>query len=188
MSEAVERELLLRCRAGDHSAYEPIVRALEPRVFAFAMGMLGNEEDARDLAQDAFIRAYQQLDRFDADRPFSAWLIGICRHLCLDHLRRKRPTVRIDEPGGGGITEPVDHKARTDRRAELGELRNLIRRGLLRLEPEQREVIVLKDIEGLPYQEIARVLGIPPGTVASRVYYARRALRGVLEQMGVCYP
>jgi RNA polymerase sigma-70 factor (ECF subfamily) len=170
MVAEVERQLLLKCRAGDWKSYEPIVRAYEGRVYGLALGLLRDPEDARDLAQDALVRAFQSLDLYDPDRPFLGWLLGICRNLCIDHLRRRRSNVRID------------------RASIVAETRSLVWQAMERLSDEHREVLVLKDLQELEYADIARILNIPQGTVASRVYYARRALRVALEEMGVTYP
>lgn len=190
MAVEVERELLLKCRAGDWDAYEPIVRAYEGRLFGLALGIVHNADDARDLVQDAFVRAFRSLDLYDPDRPFLAWILSVCRNLCIDHLRRRRFSYSLD--GGDGEDEqPIqvaDPKARTERRAVDGETRNVIWEALGTLSEEHREVLVLKDMQELEYCEIAQILNVPPGTVASRVYYARRALRDTLEAMGVDHP
>ena len=184
----VERELLRKCRAGDWDAYEPIVRAYESRVYGLALGLVRNPEDARDLTQDALVRGFQAMNLYDPDRPFLGWLLGICRNLCIDFLRRRRPHVHIDDTRDGQQMQVSDPRARTDRSIINSETRELIWKALGDISDEHREVLVLKDIQDLEYGEIARILNIPQGTVASRVYYARRALREVLEDMGVQYP
>lgn len=185
----VERELLRKCRAGDWDAYEPLVRAYERRVYGLALGLVRDPDDARDLTQDSFVRAYQAIELYDPDRPFLGWVLGICRNMCIDFLRRRRPQVRMDrEPREGQQVQLPDPDARTDRPAIASETRSLVWKALGRISDEHREVLVLKDIQDLEYAEIARILNIPQGTVASRVYYARRALREALERMGVEYP
>jgi RNA polymerase sigma-70 factor (ECF subfamily) len=188
MVAEVERQLLLKCRAGDWKSYEPIVRAYEGRVYGLALGLLRDPEDARDLAQDALVRAFQSLDLYDPDRPFLGWLLGICRNLCIDHLRRRRSNVRIDDPEDGPSVQIADAAAESDRASIVAETRSLVWQAMERLSDEHREVLVLKDLQELEYADIARILNIPQGTVASRVYYARRALRVALEEMGVTYP
>lgn len=185
----VERALLRKCRAGDWDAYEAIVRAYEHRVYGMALGLVREPEDARDLTQDVFIRAFEALDLYDPDRPFLGWLLGICRNMCIDFIRRRRRYVRIDEePDDGRKVQLPDPKAGTDSSLLRSQTRALIWEALGRLSDDHRVVLVLKDLQDLEYAEIARILNIPQGTVASRVYYARRALREILEEMGVRYP
>jgi RNA polymerase sigma-70 factor (ECF subfamily) len=185
----VERELLRKCRAGDWDAYEPIVRAYESRVYGLALGLVRNPEDARDLSQDSFVRAFQAIESYDPGRPFLGWLLGICRNMCIDFLRRRRPLVRMDDDSPDRPkVQLADPNARTDRPTIASETRELVWEAMGRISDEHREVLVLKDMQDLEYAEIARILNIPQGTVASRVYYARRALREALESMGVEYP
>ncbi len=185
----VERELLRKCRAGDWDAYEPIVRAYESRVYGLALGLVRNPEDARDLTQDSFVRAFQAMKLYDPDRPFVGWLLRICRNLCIDFLRRRRPLVRVDDQDmDGQKVQLPDPHARTDRESIAHETRSHVWEAMGRISDEHREVLVLKDLQDLEYAEVARILNIPQGTVASRVYYARRALRETLEAMGVEYP
>ncbi|MFC1544126.1 RNA polymerase sigma factor [Gemmatimonadota bacterium] len=185
----VERTLLRKCRAGDWAAYEAIVRAYEHRVYGMALGLVREPEDARDLTQDVFIRAFESLELYDPDRPFIGWVLGICRNMCIDFLRRRRRHVRVDEdPDEGRKVQLPDPRSRTDGGLLDSETRALVWKALGRLSDDHREVLVLKDIQDLEYAEIARILNIPQGTVASRVYYARRALREILEGMGVQYP
>lgn len=188
MVAEVERQLLLKCRAGDWKAYEPIVRAYEGRVYGLALGLLRDPEDARDLVQDALVRAFQSLDLYDPDRPFLGWLLGISRNLCIDFLRRRRNNVRIEDPEDGPTLQLPDPSAESDRESIQEETRSALWQAMDSLSDEHREVLVLKDVQELEYAEIARILNIPQGTVASRVYYARKALRESLERMGVTYP
>ncbi len=188
MAVQVERELLLKCRAGDAEAYEPIVRAYEGRLYGLAIGLVRNTEDARDLVQDSFVRAFRSLDLYDLERPFVTWIMSVCRNLCIDFLRRRRYPLSLDGDDDENPPQIADPGAATDRATLSAETRDLIWRALARLDEDHREVLILKDIQELEYGEIAQILNIPQGTVASRVYYARRSLRDELEQMGVEYP
>ncbi len=188
MVAEVERELLRKCRAGNWEAYEPIVRAYEGRLFGLALGIVHNGDDARDLVQDSFVRAFKSLELYDSDRPFIAWILSVCRNLCIDFLRRRKYSYSLDADGEGQPIQMPDPRARTDRAALDGETRSLIWEALGGLSDEHREVLVLKDMQEMEYGEIAQILNVPQGTVASRVYYARRALRETLESMGVDYP
>ena len=188
MIAEVERELLKKCRAGDWEAYEPIVRAYEGRLYGLSLGLLHNPEDARDLVQDTFVRAFKSLELYDLDRPFLAWILSVCRNLCIDFLRRRRYSYSLDAERDGQPLQVPDPQERADRPTLDGETRSMIWEALGRLSDEHREVLVLKDMQELEYGEIAQILNIPQGTVASRVYYARRSLRETLEDMGVDYP
>ncbi len=188
MVAEVERELLKKCRAGDWEAYEPIVRAYEGRLYGLSLGLVHNPEDARDLVQDTFVRAFKSLELYDLDRPFLAWLLSVCRNLCIDFLRRRRYSYSLDAEKDGQPMQVPDPRERADRPTLDGETRSLIWEALGQLSDEHREVLVLKDMQELEYGEIAQILNIPQGTVASRVYYARRSLRETLEDMGVDYP
>lgn len=187
LESQVEQELVRRCREGAPRFYEPLVRAYEPRALSAATAILGDGDAARDAVQDAFVRAYRALDDFDTSRPFGPWFFGILRNRCRDLLRsrrarRERRRRAAEEVAPG----PTRADARVD--AARRDLRTTVRRALERVRPDEREILVLRDMEGFAYGEIAEILGIPQGTVASRLYRAREALRGVLEGMGVESP
>lgn len=189
MQPGVERELIQKCRGGDARFYEPIVRAYEPQGYRMALGMTGNPDDARDALQDAFVKAYQSLSRFDTRRSFGPWFFQILRNQCRDLLRSRSSRFRVevvDDDLPDLQAEMGPGSSRRER--ERSEARRLLWKGLERLPAEQREILVLKELEGFRYQEIASILEIPEGTVASRLYHARRALRDALEELGDDYP
>jgi len=177
--------LIRRCRKGAVRAFEPLVRRYEGRALGYAAALLGDDADAEDAVQEAFIRAHGSLDRLEAGSSFWPWLRAIIRNLCLDRLgsaarRRER---RWPEPGEGGppLSRPPD-ELRSAARRELAEG---IREAVKELSPEHREILVLREMDGFDYGEIARELEISPGTVASRLHHARRSLREILERRGV---
>jgi RNA polymerase sigma-70 factor (ECF subfamily) len=185
----VERELVHRCRAGDTRFYEPLVRAYEPQGLRLALGMMGNADDARDALQEAFVKTYQSLDRFDTGRAFGPWFFQILRNHCRDMLRSRKARFRMEIVEDGlldfrpdlGPGSAARHQARS-------EARRVLWKALERLPEEQREILVLKELQGFRYQEIASILEIPEGTVASRLFHARKALKETLDEMGVTYP
>jgi len=185
----IERELIRKCRGGDARFYEPIVRAYEPQGLRVAMGMMGNADDARDVLQDAFVKAFQSLGRFDTDRAFGPWFFQILRNQCRDLLRSRKARFRV-EVVDDGIMEfrSDDDDGSFDRHFRRSDARRLLWQALERLPEDQREILVLKELEGFRYQEIASILDIPEGTVASRLFNARKGLKLVLDQMGVTYP
>ena len=188
MQPEVEVELVRKCKSGDARFYEPLVRAYEPAGMRIAIGMMGNAEDAGDALQEAFVKAWRNLARFDAKRPFGPWFFQILRNQCRDMLRTRVARSRLEVEDEAIETRPVDAEVGPERARERGAARELLWQGLERIGPDHREVIVLKELEGLRYPEIAEILGIPEGTVASRLFHARHALKEALEGMGVRYP
>ena len=188
MQPEVERELIAKCRGGDARFYEPLVRAYEPSGMRIALGMMGNPDDARDALQDAFVKAWGNLARFDVGRPFGPWFFQILRNHCRDLLRSRTTRFRVEVVDEFVEAHPTDPEAGPERGRERSAAAETLWRGLERIGPEHREVLVLKELEGLRYPEIAAILDIPEGTVASRLFHARRALRGALEELGVVYP
>lgn len=189
MKSDVERELLRKCRGGDARFYEPLVRAYEPQGLRLALGMMGNMEDAQDALQEAFVKAFRSLDRFDLKRPFGSWFLQIVRNQCRDLLRSRKSRFRVEVLDEDSFRNRADEgPGSTQRERERSEARRTLWQGLERVPEEHREVLVLKELQGLRYQEIAAILDIPQGTVASRLYHARRALKDALDAVGAEYP
>jgi RNA polymerase sigma-70 factor, ECF subfamily len=185
----VERELVKKCRGGNSRFYEPLVRAYEPQGLRLAVGMMGNVDDARDALQEAFVKAFRSLDRFDTRRAFGPWFFQILRNQCRDHLRTRKSRFKVEVVDDQVLEfQPDNSPGSTQRERERLEARRTLWRGLEKLPAEHREVLVLKELQGLRYQEIAGILEIPEGTVASRLYHARKALKETLDEMGVTYP
>jgi len=186
-----QREILARCRDGDELAWEALIRLFQGRVYSVCCHYLGNREEARDVAQDVFVRLYQRLDACTNDDTFVPWLIQMTRNACIDRLRRiKSRPLAVPVP----VDEMVDLRApgpspEEESRASLR--RDLVHRALHMLSLVNREMIVLKEIQGLSLEEIARLLRVPIGTVKSRSNRARielarhiRSLTGTAEAGG----
>jgi len=173
-----------RCLAGEGAAYEPLVRGHEARGLAVAEALLGDADEARDAVQEAFVRAYGALARLERGRPFGPWFAAILRNHCRDLLRSPRWRRR-----SGWDAERMDAVvwADPDAPARLESARRAVavREALATLPPHQREVLVLKEMEGLSYAEIAEELDIAAGTVASRLHAARIAARSAIEAHGL---
>ncbi len=167
-----DRDLVHRARAGDHAAFAELISRHERRVHALTYRMLGRQEDARDAAQEAFLACYRNLDRFREDAAFSTWLHRIAVNACYDILRRRGrepvPHEVLPEPPPAG--DPGDRMA-----AAVD-----VQRALLAVAPEFRAVLVLHDAQGIPVDEVAAALGIPVGTVKSRLHRGRVALGRIL--------
>ncbi len=188
MQPELERELIRKCKAGDARFYEPLVRAYEPAGLRLAVAMMGNREDARDALQDAFVKTYQALHRFDLRRPFGPWFFQILRNQCRDMLRSRQARFKVEALDERLELRPADSEKGPDRLHQRSDARETLWKALERIGEDHREVLVLKELQGFRYHEIAEILDVPEGTVASRLFHARRALKDALEEMGVTYP
>lgn len=173
--------LLERCRQGDDLAWEQLVRRYQGRVYALSFHYLGNREDARDAAQETFVRVYRGLHSFQGG-AFASWLISVTRNCCIDRLRHLEARPRLDgapieEDGAGADPTPGP-----ERITLASERHNLLYRALERMSAINREMIVLKEIQGLKQAEIAEILSLPLGTVKTRSHRARLELaRRILD-------
>jgi RNA polymerase sigma-70 factor (ECF subfamily) len=176
-------------------AFDNLVRLFEKKVYNLAYRMSGNHEDASDLSQEAFLRVFQSLKDFRGQSSFSTWLYRVVSNVCLDELRQRgrRPTVSLDEPVAGDKGEVMqrqvpDPAPPPDELAERTEIREVVQAGIEQLTEEYRMVIVLRDLQGLSYQEIAEALDCSLGTVKSRLNRARFALKEKLSALELFSP
>lgn len=176
---AMDAALVERARAGDMQAFAGLVERYQQRVFWVARGMVGNDEDARDAAQEAFVRVYKSLDRFDLRMKFYTWLYQIVVNLCIDHLRKqaKRRGVSLDALG-----DTVAGQKGKDE-LEGSELRHRVHRVLGELPVKYRTVMVLSDLEGIGAKEIATMTGTTHATVRWRHHRARKLFREAWERI-----
>jgi RNA polymerase sigma-70 factor (ECF subfamily) len=173
--------LVVRARAEDTEAFEALVRKYQGWVFTLTYRMLGDRADAEEVAQEIFLKAYRGLGRFKGDARFSTWLYRIATNHCLNHLesRRRRAGPRSNP---GHLVETVSDPApRPDQVVEQEDARRLVQQALLRLTPEHRSILVLREIQGLSYEEIGELLGLESGTVRSRLHRARMELKERLK-------
>lgn len=180
-----ERALAARARSGDLEAFGQLVSRYMQRAYYAALGLVGSHDDALDLSQEAFARAFRARHSLDPERPFYTWLYTILRRLCFNFLRDRKTRARKLEEAAGWLTDQARTRASVydpARAAEITELRVLVATAIERLPDREREVLVLKEFEGLRYREIAELLGIPIGTVMSRLYAARRELAASLVE------
>ena len=184
-----DRELVARAGAGDQEAFEQLVRDNQNRVYSLAVRLVGDREEAADLAQEAFLKAWQGLSSFQGESSFSTWLYRLTTNVCIDYLRRKKrrqevePAVSLDDEDSGWA-EPADAGQDPQRKLEEAERSRALSRGLERLPEHQRQVLVMRELSGLSYQEIGAATGLDLGTVKSRIARARLALRKILLEDG----
>jgi RNA polymerase sigma-70 factor (ECF subfamily) len=169
-----------RLRAGDAPAFEELVMTYQHRVFGVALRMLGNRAEAEDVAQEAFVRAHRALGEFRGDAKLSTWLYAITSRLCLNRLASGER--RMARQGEDALLRLSDAGPRPDAALERRELETALGRAIAELPEDRRIVVVLRDLEGLSYEEIAQVLELELGTVRSRLHRARAELKEKLER------
>jgi RNA polymerase sigma-70 factor (ECF subfamily) len=186
--EAVDA-LVARARGGDEEAFGELVKAFHGRVYGVMYRMVNNAEEARELAQQAWVRAWQRLGSYKGDAQFFTWLYRIAVNAALDEARRaaRRREVSIDEtpdrePQPAATWQPPDD-GRPDRELAREEVWRAFEEALARLSPAHRAALILREVEGLSYREIAQAMKCRTGTVMSRIYYARRHMQEMLRDL-----
>ena len=183
-----DRVLVAQASKGDLAAYDELVRRYQTRIYSLAYNMTGSKEDAEDMVQDVFVKAYSSLKNFRGTSSFYTWIyrIAINRTINFVKKRKKRQAMSLDDVDGGIERDPayVELSARESpvRDASLSELQEKLNKALLTLSEKHRTVVVLHDIQGLPHDDIARMTGCSEGTVRSRLFYARQMLQGELAE------
>ena len=182
-----DEELVARSKTGDTESFNQLVRRWERPIYALAYRTLGREEDARDVTQETFLRAFRALSGFKGDAKFSSWLYRIALNLCRDWIRKERRAPLVSVPEGVEVEEMAAERGPTESvedlaaRAEMG---REVAKAMGHLPPEQRQAIILKEYHGLTFQEIADLMRCPLSTVKTRVYQGLSTLRKQLgEQM-----
>lgn len=187
--EVTDAELVTRSQNGSTDAFESLVTRYRGRIYAMTLNMTGNDADAWDLSQEVFIKAWRSLPKFEARSQFFTWIYRITHNVVIDWARKRKiqgGTEFNDElgtvPAAGSVTTPQQSPA-PDRAMENQELGVRIKAALEELSPEHRAVILLKELDGLSYQEIAESVGCSIGTVMSRLFYARKRLQSLLQDV-----
>ncbi len=186
---SAEARLIERAQAHDEAAFEQIMNLYADRLYNYILRMVGSPTDAEDLLQEVFLRAYQGLPNFDGRASLSTWLYRIATNLCIDHQRKRARRVQTvsysaweDEEGEGGAWEFPDLQTPNPMEAALNhELQQVVEHAVASLSPKLKTVLLLYDVEELSYEEIARVLNIPIGTVKSRLNHARGQVQKHVE-------
>lgn len=175
-----EDKIVQRAQRGDAAAFEQLVTAYRDRVYRLALRLCGNGADADEAAQEAFLAAWKGLPNFRGESKFSTWLYQLVNHAAIDLLRREKRHAAGDMEE----VDAPDSAPSPQQQAERNEQRQAVRDAVLQLPPEQRQVVVLRFMEELSYEEIGAALHLPVGTVKSRLNRAKAALREILSQKG----
>jgi RNA polymerase sigma-70 factor, ECF subfamily len=190
IAESDDAELVRRCQAGDSSAFNNLVIRYRNKVFAMVYGMTQNEQDAWDLAQEGFLKAWRSIHRFRGQSSFYTWLYRIMTNVTIDALRRKgiHGETEFDDRIAPANVEPGSRTTPSavpppNNKLEQREIRQRIDEAISKLSPEHRAVIVMKEIQDLQYSEIAEILNCSLGTVMSRLFYARKKLQILLRDV-----
>jgi RNA polymerase sigma-70 factor (ECF subfamily) len=190
-SPKIQKELIEGCKAGDEKAFSEIVLQSQKRVFNIAYRMLGNLEEAKDLTQEVFISVFESIKELKEEIKFNAWLTQITLNHCRNrwkYLKRRRyfnsdslddPIETEDGDMPRAILDPSDNP---ETLYEKKMIRRFVQRGLLKLKEDQRELLVLRDLQGFSYEEMGKLLGLPEGTIKSKLHRARMDLKEVLKK------
>ena len=179
---------LERAKNGDEEAFSEIVRVFHDRVYAVAFRYVQNAEDAADMAQKAWIRAWKKLATFQQRSSFYTWMYRVVASVCLDHLRKKKRLAEQTIPDGEeplpavGAGAAPSVRSRPDRELEHAEVRTRFQEALDELSPEHRLAIMMREVDGYSYEEIAKIMKCRKGTVMSRIFYARKKLQERMQE------
>jgi RNA polymerase sigma-70 factor, ECF subfamily len=184
--EAIIKKRIKQVIKGDQDAFAEIIEIYKNSIFQLCFRMLGNRHEAEDMAQEAFIRAYVNINSFNQDLKFSTWLFRIATNLCIDRIRKKKPDYYLDAEVSGtdGLTmysQLASDSPLPEKELESLELQETVQKEIMKLPEKYRSVIVLKYIEELSLNEISEILDMPLGTVKTRIHRGREALRQQLR-------
>lgn len=189
MRIVTEQELVTRAKTGDQDAFEQLVLRHQNKVYTLAFRMINDREEAADLAQEAFLKAWQGLPAFQGDSSFGTWMHRLTTNVCIDVLRKQKrrrevePAFSLDDEETAWA-EPADPAQDPQGKLEQAERSRAVARGLEALPDHHRRILVMRELSGLSYQEIGQALGVDLGTVKSRIARSRLALRKILLAEG----
>jgi RNA polymerase sigma-70 factor (ECF subfamily) len=189
-----DADVVARARQGDHDAFRILVERYQERAYRLALRVLRDEEWARDVVQEGFLKVYRSLDRFEGRSSFYTWLYRVMMNLCLDAKRRDRGDRHVEWDDGAALApDPAGPDAASELHQdqegpegslERAQLRGFVAKAIEQLSDDARQTLLLREVEGLSYAEIAACLGVPKGTVMSRLHHARRQVRESLVASG----
>jgi len=178
-----DNRLITECREGNAASFGELVSRYQDRLYNTVLRLVNNGEDARDVVQEAFLHAYQSLHSFKGDSLFFTWLYRIAINTAISMKRKQKPMLRIQATGDEkNAIDPLDSSemSRPDYAIQLAEEEQRIHEALSKLSAEHRAVLVMKDMDGIKYEEMAEALSVPVGTIRSRLHRARLELRDIL--------
>ncbi len=186
---SAELKLVERSKGGDLTAFEDLVLMYQKRIYNLSFRMMGNEEDACDMTQEAFLKAFKSIGKFNSKSAFGTWVYRIAVNTCIDELRKRKkvklyPIVHNDNLKGDGSRLIVDTGDLPEERIERRETAEQVQRAINNLAKEHKAVIILRDIQGKTYSEVANILKLNIGTVKSRISRARQSLKEELISQG----
>lgn len=192
MLEGYEEQLVERLKRRDEAAFNELVRAYEKRVFRLVLRMLGDRAEAEDVAQDVFITVFKSIDSFRGESKLSTWMFRVATNHCKNRIkyldrRARGKKGELDEVSEQGALESASMSssamiARPDQQAEANQIEAIVRAAIAELDEDQRELVVLRDVENLSYEEIQQITGLPEGTVKSRLHRARLLLAKAVQR------
>ena len=178
----INQEILHRCRQGDKEAFRTVVQTYQRMIFALAARLLCNEEDAKDVVQETFIKVWVNLEHYDETQNFRTWIYTIATRLCIDHLRQRSWTEPMPEDEERFALYVAEEKS--DLQLENAQLLGIIHTLVARLSPKQRLVFTLVCLENLPTSEVARITGLDAAKIKSNLYVARHTIQEQLKRLG----
>ena len=184
---ASEEQLVRRAQQGDNGAFEELLLLHQKKVYNLCLRMSANQDDALDLSQEAFIKAWRSIGQYQFEASFSTWLFRLTSNVCIDFLRRKKRrqetslTESYDDSNEGAELSLSDSQPLPEQQAITNETKRELAQAMAQLAPDHREILQLRVIEDLPYEQIADILGVRVGTVKSRLARARLSLRKILK-------
>ena len=180
-----EKQAIMDCQGGKSESYQLIVDKYKVRAYHAALLYTGNSDDALDLSQEAFCRAYQAIKSFDLGKNFYTWFYQILKNLCINYYRRKKKRIisfsESEETTGVPVEIPISETP--EEIFEKSEMRDLLWNAIMKLKENDREILLLKEFQEFSYKEIAETMKIPMGSVMSRLFYARQRLSKIMENM-----
>jgi RNA polymerase sigma-70 factor, ECF subfamily len=183
---SIEEKLVKKIKKGDRDAFAQLVELYKDKIYQLAYRMVGNKQEAEDIAQEAFLRVFANIDQYDPGYKFSTWIYRIATNLSIDHLRKRKQVYSIDRQGDG--TDDIDWHERIADQAPnpeeqlvKGELQEQVQQALSNLTPKYRSIMILRYIEDLSLQEISEVVKLPVTTIKTRIHRGREALKQKLN-------
>lgn len=184
----IEKALIAKCKNNDVNAFEKLISDYQKKVFNICYRYIGSYEDASELAQEVFIKVYKNISGFKEQSSLSTWIYKIAVTTCIDEIRRQKKHITVSIDDEEKKIEIPDYQGNPCEAVEKKEMKELVQAAIKDLNEDHREVIILRDMQGLSYEEISQILGVPIGTVKSRIKRARENIKEYLIKCGNFFP